>query len=316
MPKDLEDLLERYRARLADNTNPPGSRELAEMEDEIWELHKRIAGRGATKTAAGERRDWFSKQFGGSAVPYEKRGTILRSGEWAWQCFERIDNGTLNYTNATFLIRNVKHAFRSTGVAPSIVMAKALELYDGTSKSLDDLNKAVVVQKKVSRPANPHQGTPPDETAPFTNNATASSKEFRARINHVVLSYLDHVFQQNPVTDFYKGQLEDDFMAAIDVSIETLRRNIQSSKRHVRKEIMSTVSEQEFNLACEVLSCSFIFGDRLTEKDERLITRRYQRRAKETHPDQNGEEYRDEYERVNKAYEVLRTYIRIRKEAS
>jgi hypothetical protein len=310
MPRDLDDLIQKYRDRIADKKSPPGSRELAEMEDEIWELRKRIEGSGTTKTAAGERRDWFSTQFGGSAVPYEKRGTILRAGKWAWICFERIDSGVYNYSSATYLIRHVKNIFRRTAINPQIVMDKAVEMFDGTNKSIANLENVVRPKRTTPSPK-------VNESAAYSSSANASSKEFRARMNHVVASYLEHIFQQNPVHDFYRGQLEDDFMASIDVLIDELRKKIQSSKRFARNEIVTTVSQSDFELACEVLGLSLVYGDSIDDKTERLITRRYQRRAGELHPDKNpGSAARDEYQNVNEAYETMKSYVRIRKEAS
>lgn len=302
MPNNLDELMATYRTALSANV---GSLDLALLEDKIWEMHKRIAGRGASKVS--EKRDYFAKHFGGQGSVYEKRGTVLRAGEWAWICFGLLDREKITYSGAGTILRAVRHVSRATGIDHRQVMAQALKQYAGTVKSLEKLELNVTRGK----------GKPVDETAPYSNKALTSSKEFRSRVHRVVEGFLKATFKSNSVTDYYRGQLEDEFMASIDVDIDSLRRGIQQSKRHARNEIMATVNEQDFNLACEVLGCSFVFGNKLTDKEVALMKRRHKRRAADLHPDTNtDDESKAEYDRVNRALEVLTAYIRIRREAS
>lgn len=302
MPSNLDELIAKYRTALDAKT---GSLDLALLEDKIWEMHKRIAGRGASRLA--EKRNYFVKLFGGVGSVYEKRGTILRAGEWAWVCFTHLDNESISYTGASTVLRAVWQVSRNTAITPQRVMDQAMKQYKGTTKSLQGLERNLTRGK----------GKPIDETAPYSDKAVTSSKEFRARIHHVVDGFLKSTFKSNTVTDYYRGQLEDEFMASIDVDIDVLRRGIQQSKRHARNEIMATVNEQDFNLACEVLGCSFVFGNKLTDKEVALMKRRHKRRAADLHPDTNtDDESKAEYAEVNRALEVLTAYIRIRREAS
>jgi hypothetical protein len=312
MPKNLDELIETYQERLRDKDNPPGSQELAELEDEIWNAHKLMEGVGTTKKEGGERRDWFTSKFGGRSTDYERRSTLWNAGQWAWVCFEKIDKEVYNYNSATHLLRAVKQVARNTGAPMSEVMRVAVDLFDGTHmRTLEGLEEAVVKRGKKA----PSTTKVVSETGPYSPNPTASSKEFKARIQKVVHEYLEHLFRKNPVTDYYKGQLEDEFMASIDVTVDELRKNIQSSKRYARNEILTSVNQSDFELACEVLGLTLLYGDPIDAKTERLITRRFQSRAGALHPDAKPGE-RDEFELVVKAHETMKQYVRIRKEAT
>jgi hypothetical protein len=278
----------------------PRSRDLAQLEHEIWDAVRLVDGNAAADGRKINLREWFVSYFKGNASAYETRGAVLRAGEWAGVLFERIDDQTLTLSGVRRCLRATKALVGKEKVPPARALAAVLDAFDGTA---DSLNGVTALR--------PGAGSPAGITA---------SKGFKARTLQAASDFASHSMEGHEIEPMKRQQIVEEFQASLGRAVDDLLLDISRTKGDARKAAIDTIGPRRFAHACEVLGVSARFGKPL---NARTVRQAYRRRASALQrtvdvatgcndTSKAAQAAHAELQAVNGAHDLLRAYAKQR----
>jgi hypothetical protein len=309
MARALEKAMIDYgRARL---TGSASSYDLALLEHKIWKLVKQRHGARVTKKV-GERRDWMSKEFGGSTSTYDQRAKIFNAGKWAHVLFEKMDKDNMPLIHASEIVTHIKEGLKlDPSGKPKVLLEQVLESYTGQYKDI----RAVqwVTQPRSKRPADRKKGRRGiGPKSPEAVSLGIRSRKYKEDVKALTKEFLDASLATLDHTDPYlRDKIIESFNLSIDQTVEEFRYELDTLKKETRLGFKSIhqVGKRRFDVACEVLQLhDAAYGKPI---DMKKVARRMRIRARDLHPDRNPTpEAKEEYQAVTDAFKTLQDYAR------
>lgn len=295
----LRDLLSDYAQVTA--IQPPDSLEHARLEDLIWDNIKAAHGRGITQARMGERRDWFSKRFGGKPSYYEGRAMLYSAGEWAHIIFHAIDSDNMSLLFARQCIHRAKALARLHGIAPRTALEAVISQFQGTTKSID--NTVIKASHVAASAQEPAEGT--------------SSKGFKYSIMHQAKAFAEASMEGYDVEPMVREKACDEFEVSLARVIKDFLHTVSRKKSEAKRDGLEKIGTTRFAYACEVLGLPIKFGAKLARRrlDKSFRERAAPLRRKIDSPNSAADKEAlqaaaDELRRVNDAYELLMVYVK------
>jgi hypothetical protein len=278
-----------------------GSATLAEKEQLIWNL-VRVAD---AKEGHRSLREWLRWRFGGKVGYYEIR-SLIHGREWAHPLFEWLDEGLINPSVAREMVNLAEQSAKAHGVPRGEALRAILDSYDGTRTSI-----RTAVHPAPSRAAASARRA---QEVPYDPPITAS-KDLKARVKKLVTEFANTSVEGRSIDSAALERMLEEFDTSLSRVVQDFLTDLSRLKSSGRKDALEAIGDSKFRNACEVLGIRASFGAKL---DARKVTKAYRARASVLQrvvdtacgQGRTAPSAQRELVAVNKAYEVLRTYIK------